>query len=228
MEDVIHVAYADDHTVVRKSLITELKMQRGVSIDIEASDGKELLEKLSTAQNLPSVCLVDISMPPGMNGFDTTVEIKKRWPQVGVLILSQHDYEHYIIRMIQHGASGYLLKTTEPRELKDAITTIHNGGFYYSELVPKKWSEAVKQNLIKAVELTEMEKLVLKYSCSDLSYAEIALQLKTTKRGVEGHRDNLFRKLDVHSRVGLALYAVQFGYALLGEILPDKKKYIGS
>lgn len=213
-DEVIHIACAEDHLALRKSLLYLLNSLGGIAVDVEAANGKELIEKLGSAPALPSVCLLDISMPV-MDGFETINELKKRWPQMHVLILTQHTLEHYIIRMIRAGAGGYLLKDSDPAEIRTAILAVHNNGIYHSELVPGKWSNAIMKGQIRLPDLTEMEKIVLKHCCSDLSYEEIGNLLKKSKRSIEGHRDNLFAKLNVNSRVSLALYAVKYGFVLL-------------
>ena len=206
----IHIAYADDHLVVRKGIISLLNNLGGIEVDIEASNGKELIEQLVAAPCLPSICILDINMPV-MDGFDTIIEIKKRWPKMKALVLTIFEAEHYIIRMIRYGANGYLLKTCDPAEIKCALIAIHQKGIYHSTLVPAHLTNLVKNNLIKQVNLTEKEMAVMKYCCSDLTYSDIGQKLGTTTRSVEGIRDSLFRKLQVASRVSLALYAVQFG-----------------
>jgi DNA-binding NarL/FixJ family response regulator len=154
--------------------------------------------------------MLDISMPI-MNGFDTLIEIRKRWPQMKVLIFTTFDTERYIIKMIRNGANGYLLKDCDPEEIKAALVSIDQKGVYHSDLVPSRFTNAIKQNLIQLPNLTEKEMVVAKYACTDLTYAEIAVKMKTTTRSVEGYRDSHFKKLRVNSRVSLALYAVQSG-----------------
>jgi len=213
-EESVHIAYAEDHVALRRSLIHLLTQMGDIAVDIEASNGRELIEKLGHCTNHPDVCLLDIGMPE-MNGFETLVELKKQWPAMHVLVLSQHNLEQYIIRMISYGAGGYMLKDSEPEEIKTAILQMKNIGHYYSNLVPKRWADAIEHHQIKPIELTEMEKLILRHCCSDLSYEEIGKVLRTSKRSVEGHRDVLFKKLNVNSRVSLAIYAVRFGFVLL-------------
>ncbi|XZF13924.1 response regulator transcription factor [Chitinophagaceae bacterium MMS25-I14] len=209
-EPVIHVAYADDHATVRKGIITFMGELGGISVDIEAGNGKDLLKQLEQAEHVPDICIIDINMPE-MNGFDTLIEIKKRWPNMKTLVLTIFDHELYIIRMILNGANGYLLKSCDPTDIKKALVSIYNNGIYHSELVSSQFLHAIKNKEIKLPNFTEKELQVLKYCCSDLSYAQIAKNMNTTARSVEGYRDSLFKKLKVNSRVSLALYAVQAG-----------------
>ncbi len=210
----IHIAYADDHKAVRKGIISFLYGLGGIIVDIEANNGKELIRQMEKADRLPDVCILDINMPQ-MDGFEALVEIKKRWQYVKVLIVTVHDTELYIMRMIRSGANGYLLKSCDPEEIKKALFTIHNNGVYFSDVITSQFFYAVQNKEIKLPNFTAREIEVLKFCCTDLSYAKIAEKMRTTSRSVEGYRDSLFKKLKVNSRVSLALYAVQFGYVPL-------------
>jgi two-component system, NarL family, invasion response regulator UvrY len=210
----ISVAYADDHKVVRKGIVSILSEFNTISIDIEADNGKELIEKIEKVEQLPDICIIDISMPV-MNGFQTQMELHKRWPSIKTLVLTAYDIELYIIKMIVNGANGYLLKNCDPREIEQALISIKTTGVYHSEISTSHLFHAVKSREIILPNFTEKEMQVLKYCCSDLSYSQIADQMNTTRRSVEGYRDSLFKKLGVNSRTMLALYAVQFGIVSL-------------
>ncbi len=206
----LRIAYAEDHTIVRKGIVALLNDMGGLQVDIESDNGIDLIAKIQKAKIAPDVCIIDINMP-GMNGFDTIIELKKKWPKLGVLVLTVFDIEYYFIRMIMSGANGYLLKSCDPDEIRKAIVTIHKEGMYYSDMVTRNYFHAIMNKEIKLPNLTPMEVLVLKQCCSDLSYSQIAEQMNTTSRSVEGYRDSLFKKLNVNSRVSLAMFAVQFG-----------------
>lgn len=221
----VHIAYADDHKVVRKGLVFFLNSMWGIQVDIEADNGKDLITQLQNAGRLPDICLLDINMPE-MNGFETIIKIKENWPQMKVLVLTVFDNEAYIIRMISYGANGYLLKSCDPEEIKAAILSIHNDGMYYSGNFTRQFVGDIKSKKVKPPKFTEGEALVLKYSCTDLSYSEIAGKLGTTTRSVEGYRDSLFKKLNVHNRVGLAMFAVQFGFAPIETYLTEDKNFL--
>jgi DNA-binding NarL/FixJ family response regulator len=114
--------------------------------------------------------------------------------------------------MILNGANGYITKGSSPDELINAIKIIFKHGMYYSTHFTRPLINAIKQNLINIPNITPREQQVLKLSCSDLSYAEIAKRIRVSIRSVDGFRESLFRKLRVNSRTGLALFAVQFGF----------------
>ncbi len=209
-EQIIRVAYADDHKVVRKGIISFMNDLGGIEVVIEADNGRQLIEKIEKAQEIPDVCVIDINMPE-MNGFDTTVALKKKWPDIKVLILTAFEVELYLIRMITYGANGYLLKSCDPDEIKKAIVAIHKDGMYYADHKTRHFFYAVRNEEIKLPKLTDGELQLLYNCCSDLSYSQIAEKTGTTVKSVEGHRDNLFRKLNTNSRVSLAMFAMQFG-----------------
>jgi len=207
---IIHIAFADDHTILRKGVISLLDSIGGVVVDIEADDGQELLDKLEQVDVLPHICMIDFSMPQ-LDGYGALLQIRKRWPDMKTLILTAFNSELYVIRMMQAGANGYLLKKSDVAELKEALISIHNHGYYYSECANSTLFHLVKTNSIKLQHFTESEIEMLKYCCSEFSYGQIAQKMNTTLSSVEGIRDRLFLKLNLNSRVGLALFAVQFG-----------------
>jgi DNA-binding NarL/FixJ family response regulator len=170
----IHIAFADDHNLVRQAIVSNLNLLTGINVDIEARNGRELVTQLKKAAILPDICLLDINMPE-MNGFETLSEIKSRWPDIKVLILTAYDLELYIIRMILNGANGYLLKSCTLMELKEAIYSIYTDGVYYSESTSRNFFHSVQNKDIKLPHLTEREIQVLKYTCDgDLSFTDIA------------------------------------------------------
>lgn len=209
--EVIHVAFADDHVTSRMAIADFLKKLGGISVDIQADNGKDLIAKLKMARERPGICMLDVSMPV-MDGLQALVAIKKLWPDMKFLIMSAFASEHLVIPMIRNGAGGYLVKTCHPDELKQALIDIHETGTYRSEFITKAlWKD-------RGVELSEVEKDVLRQCCSDLTYAEIGKALGKSRKSVEGHRDALFKKLQVNTRTGLAMYAVQSGLVPLETI----------
>lgn len=210
----IHIGYAEDHALVRKGIAGFINTIPGCSICIEGSNGQELLEQLEQAETLPELCILDIFMPV-MNGLETLVHIKERWPGMKVLILTAHDTEYYLPQVLRAGANGYLLKDCEPEELKNAIFSICEHGVYSSDATAQKFYRSVVNKEIQLPEFSDMEIALLRYCCSDLSYAQIADQMHTTLHSVDWYRNSLFKKLHVGSRSGLVMYAIQFGIVQL-------------
>ena len=207
----IHIAIADDHVASRMGIAALLQAHGGIFVDVQASHGKELIALLKRLKNAPSICILDVSMPV-MGGLQTLTEVKKRWPEMKFLAMSAFSSEHLVVPMIRHGAGGYLLKSCHPDEIRKALIAIKETGFYNSDFF-------ARHVLKNPVPLTDLEIEVLKAICSDDSYAAIGKKLDKTGRSIEGHRDALFKKLNLTSRVGFALYAVQSGLVPL-ELVP--------
>src|SRR3546814_922314 len=222
-EKLIHVAYAEDYPVTLQGTVQMILPMGGIAIDFTARDGKELIEQLCLAEKLPDICLLDVRMPV-MDGFETLKEIKIRWPAMKSLVISAYISEDYVLRMIQCGANGYLPKHCEIEDIHNAITVIYHEGYYYSDVADSKLFHLAQANAIKIPVMTEPETDVLRLCCYDLTYQEMADMLDCSLFSVEGCRNRLFAKLNVHSRVGLALYAVQFGLVELPlKEIPDKQ-----
>ncbi|MBL7942049.1 MAG: response regulator transcription factor [Flavobacteriales bacterium] len=205
---MIRVAIADDHVLLRKGLV-QLLSDSGFKVVADADNGKELIKQLIEKET--DIVLMDINMPV-MNGMETTHALRREFPSVKVIALSMFDDEMYVIRMIGAGARGYVLKDSEPSELRRAIIDVYEKGFHYSELVTGKLVHHIADQGDPAAErkgLTDREEEFLKYCCSELTYKEIAAKMNVSPRTVDGYRDALFDKLQLKSRVGLALYAVR-------------------
>ncbi len=209
-----NIVLTDDHSLLRNGL-AELVKSLGHTVLFEADNGKDFVARLNV-KLLPDVVLMDINMPE-MDGFETTQWLKQNHPGVKVLALSMYDNETSIIRMLKCGAKGYILKDSEPAELKAAIHALMEKGFYYSDLVSGKLMHAINKmdddgdSLKSLVPLNDRETDFLKYTCSELTYKEIADKMFVSPRTIDGYRDALFEKLLVKTRVGLVMYAIKNG-----------------
>lgn len=209
----INLAIADDHKIFRNGLKATLEDCADLNLIIEASNGKELIGQLAT--RTPDVILMDIKMPE-MDGMQTTAHIHQNFKDIKVLALSMHNEDKYIVDMMKAGASGYLLKNAEPEEIIEAITTVHNKGFYFNEhlsvtlikqLVGPGHDNAPQQN----IELNDREIEVLKLVCQEYSNQEIADKIFLSVRTVEGYRARLFEKTGSKNLVGLVIFAIKNG-----------------
>ena len=209
-----NIVLTDDHTLLRNGLASLVQSQ-GHTVLFEADNGKEFIAKLN-AKQLPDIILLDINMPE-MDGYETAQWIKTNHPDIKVLALSMYDNETSIIRMLKCGARGYILKDSEPAELKAAIYALMEKGFYYSDLVSGKLMHAINKmddesgDLKSLVPLNDRETDFLKYTCTELTYKEIADKMFVSPRTIDGYRDALFEKLHVKTRVGLVMYAIKNG-----------------
>lgn len=198
---------ADDHPMHLIPVGIFIEQEEGIKVVAQGTDGSSLIEKMVVLDELPNVCLLDINMEP-MDGFQTLVEIKKRWPQIYCLILTAFPDDPNIIQMIRLGANGFLIKSMGPAEVVKAIKAVMEHGYYYSNVANETTYNLVKDNKVKMQELNPREIEFLKYTCTDLTYPEIAAEMKSTPKAITGLRDRLCEKLDVDSRVSLALTAV--------------------
>lgn len=211
----ITIALVDDHTLFRKGMISLIEMIGShTCVLFEADNGLDMQKKLSR-ENVPDIILMDVNMP-GMDGFQSVEWLNKNYPTVKVLVISMIDSEESIIRMLKLGVKGYLSKDVEPEELGNALSAIYSKGFYYTDfisgrLVHKLSNEPGRKELDPDVRLTEKEKSIIRLSCSEMTFNEIATELCMSPKTVESYRYALYEKLHVKSRVGMALYAVKQG-----------------
>jgi DNA-binding NarL/FixJ family response regulator len=182
---------------------------------IEADNGKDFINQLS-AKGIPDIILLDINMKE-MDGFETAEWLMQYHPEVKILVLSMYENENAIIRMIKAGAKGYVLKDIRKIELQQALSSLVSKGFYYTEMVTGKLIHAITgsdenkpgYSTKDTVTLSAREIEFLKFVCSEYTYKEIAEKMCLSIHTIDGYRDSLFEKLDIRSRVGLALYAIK-------------------
>jgi DNA-binding NarL/FixJ family response regulator len=208
------IALADDHTLLRKG-VANLVQNFGYTVVLESDNGRELTESIAKG-NIPDLVLLDINMPE-KDGYETSLWLKENYPDIKVLALSMYDDETAIIRMLKNGVRGYILKDAEPAELRTAIESVFNKGFYYSEMVTGRLMRTITDmedegnNTRKILNLTERETDFLKLACSEMTYKEIAAEMHLSPRTIDGYRDTLFEKLNIKTRTGLAIYAIKNG-----------------
>jgi len=216
----IKLILVDDHAVVRSGLRMLLEAQPGLEIVGEAETGSEALKKVKALR--PDVVLMDIAMPD-MNGIEATRRIKESRPDTVVLALTMHEDDQYFFEMLNAGASGYVPKRAAPDELVTAIRTVSRGEvFLYPSLATRlvqdylRRVESGDQPMIKD-ELTPREREVLILIAEGLTNAEVARELVISPKTVDRHRENIMRKLNLHSRIDLVKYAIRKGLIELEE-----------
>jgi two-component system response regulator NreC len=209
----IRLLLVDDHAVVRSGLKMLLENERDAEIVGEASSASEAIEAAMRLK--PNVILMDIGLPD-LSGIDATREIKKRTPDVSIVALTIHEDEEYFFKMLEAGASGYVPKRAAPEELLTAIRAAAAGQVY---LYPSLAKLLVRDFLDggRAAEeqtrsdLTDREQEVLTYLAEGASNEEIATSLVISPKTVARHRENIMRKLNLHSRAELVRYAIRKG-----------------
>ncbi len=204
------IAIVDDHVLIAKALTALIENFPHYSVLFEAENGKQLIEKFKVPKNIPDIALVDISMPE-MDGFETARWIKKHHPDVLIVALSAQNDDHSLINMVKAGAKGYLLKNTHPTLLEKALDSLVANGYYYPDWAANKVFSSLSDDNIKRVTFSDRENEFLKHCCSEMTYKEIAEKMFCSVHTVEGYRDNLFEKLGLKTRVGLAIYAIKNG-----------------
>lgn len=212
----VKLALVDDHTLFRKGLISLIDMAySNYTILFEADNGLDLQKKIDK-NNPPDIILMDINMP-GMDGFASVQWLNQIHPNVKVLVVSMIEKEESIVRMLKLGVKGYLSKDVEPKELAEALVSIMNKGFYYTDFITGNLLHSLQgdaEGSAKSAALklmSDREKEFLQLACSEYTYNEIASKMFLSPKTIDGYRNALFEKLNVKSRVGLALYAVKHG-----------------
>lgn len=211
---MIRLALADDQVLFRRGLSMLLRDMPDVQVVFECGNGEELL--LGLQGNEVDIILLDLQMPV-MGGKEAMQRITKEYPSIKVIVLSSHDEEEYIAPMIELGARGYMLKTAEPNEIENAIGSVSENGFYFSEavnqvvlqgLVSKK---KVKPTFPEIDPLSERELEVIRGICQEMTTTEIAGKLFVSPRTVEFHRNNILLKTGARNVAGLVVYALTKG-----------------
>ncbi|MCP4357285.1 MAG: response regulator transcription factor [Chloroflexi bacterium] len=209
----IKLILADDHAVVRSGLRMLLEAQTDMEIIGEAENGREAVTLAQSLQ--PDIILMDILMPD-MNGIEATRLVKEAAPDTAVLALTMHEDEQYFFEMLKAGASGYIPKRAAPDDLVAAIRTINRGEVYlFPSLAARLVQDFVNRQkpATKPLpdNLTAREQEVLGLIAEGLTNPQIALQLGISVKTVDRHRENLMRKLNMHSRIALVKYAIKKG-----------------
>ena len=210
--DQISVLIADDHTIVRSGVRLLLEAETDIRVVGEALNGREALELAESLQ--PDVVLMDITMPE-MDGLEATKEIKTRFPQINVLVLTMHRSDEYFFEMLKAGASGYILKGAKTSELINAVRVVYQGEvFLYPTMTQKlvngylklsEWNEEVGPTL------SPREKEILSLLAEGYSSKEIADRLVISPSTVHSHRGNLMDKLGLNNRRELIQFARKRG-----------------
>jgi two-component system, NarL family, nitrate/nitrite response regulator NarL len=217
MKSRIKLLLVDDHPVVRRGIRACLAHQERINIVGEAADGLEAVAKAK--ELLPDIILMDIDMPR-MNGLAVTELLRRELPNVKVLILSMHSNADYVMRIIQSGARGYVLKEVSEEELVRAIETVDSGKTFFSARIAKV---ALNQFVGRPVEaptaaqLTNREKEVLIHIAEGLSNKEVASALGIGVRTVETHRERIMKKLNIRNAAGMTKFAISEGLITLRE-----------
>lgn len=205
----IKVMLADDHVLMREGIRQLLEFDGSIEVIAEANDGEECIEKLKEVH--PQILLLDINMPK-KNGIEVLEEIKKSNINVKVLILTVHNEIEYLLKSVDIGVNGYILKDSESVELKKAINVIISGESYIQpKLIPALNNRLVARDIDKdkIESLTGRELEVLAQVANGMFNKEIAISLNISERTVKNHISNIFKKIGVSDRTQAAVFAIK-------------------
>jgi len=205
----IKVMLADDHILMREGIRQLLEFDGSIEVIAEANDGEECIEKLQSVK--PQILLLDINMPK-KNGIEVLEEIKRKNIDIKVLILTVHDEIEYLLKAVDIGVNGYILKDSESAELKKAINVIINGESYIQpKLIPALNTRLVARDVDndKLASLTSRELEVLIKVANGMFNKEIATSLNISERTVKNHISNIFKKIGVSDRTQAAVFAIK-------------------
>ena len=217
-EKKIKVALVDDHLLLRNALAGLIDSFGDCRVIHQSGNGKEITKAITDGV-IPDVVVMDLNMPE-MDGFETAQWLQQNFPKIYVLMLTMFDSELSLIRLLQTGVRGFLKKDIHPSELKFAIQSVMQSGYYYSNNTTGRLVNLFKNKHdgsmpLNNMVLSDQEVQFLRLACSDLTYKEIAQKLGLNPRTIDTLRDHLFIKLDVKSRVGLAMVAIRNGIMTL-------------
>ena len=216
MSDKIRVVLADDHVFVRDGIKSLLENEANITVVGEATDGLEALTLIDSLQ--PDLLILDIRMP-NMTGIEVVEQLRSKNNLVKIVMLSMHESEEYVLKSIQAGADGYLLKGSSKEEFLKALHTVANGGKYFSgdissiligQLTNSTFTAGPKQSLGEEQIITKREKEILKLLLTGKGNKEIAEALDISKRTAEVHRFNLMKKLKVKNLMELSNKATEY------------------
>jgi DNA-binding NarL/FixJ family response regulator len=211
----IKVAITDDQVLFRKGMASIINTFDGISIVLEADNGRVLLDTLASADALPDVVLLDLSMPE-LNGIETTKILHTQYPSIKIIILSVYGEDRFVTHLMELGVNAYLFKNVEPEEVERAIKTVVEKDFYFNEaflnamknrLSNKRQKILLTDNIPSTLTTREIE--VLKLICKQKTAQEIGEQLFISVRTVDGHRNNLLEKTGARNSAGLVLFAIK-------------------
>jgi len=209
----IKILIADDHKILRQGIRSLLAPQPDFEVVGETTDGPETLKE--TFKLKPDVVLMDIGMP-NLNGFEATRQIKKKLPEVKVLILTMYQDDEYVLQALQSGASGYVLKDVAVEELVTAIRAVNNDQYYLSPSISRTVIDAYLRKTEKGERepselLTAREREIVQLIAEGYTNKEIAAKLFISVKTVDAHRSHIMEKLDIHEVARLVKYAIRKG-----------------
>lgn len=224
----INLVLVDDEELFRTGIAFILNREPNMNVLFEASNGKDLLDLLKTADILPDIIIMDLKMPL-LNGVETTKILKKEYPGIAIIALSSYNSKAFIANVINEGASSYIIKNSTPAQMIDTINKVADKGFHYDmralDVIVEEntllQSGKTKSPLDEEF-LTSREKEVLQLICKQMSSKEIGEQLFISPRTVEIHRKNIISKTNTKNIAGLVVFAIQNDLIPIEDLLDEE------
>ena len=208
------IIIVDDHLLFSQSLQLLINSFKDFEVINRFENGKVFISHLQENIDLEvDLVLLDVNMPV-LDGISTMKWIKENMPFLKVIALSVNNEEEIIIKMITNGAKGYLLKDTSPETFREAIVSVIEKGFYFTEHVSDMLVKKAT-NDSKTINLKEKEIVFIKHACTEKTYKEIASEMCLSPKTIDGYRECLFDKLEIKTRIGLVLYAIKHKIVLV-------------
>jgi DNA-binding NarL/FixJ family response regulator len=212
MKPKIKVVLAEDVELFRDGFRLLLEKEEEIEVSGEAENGVALIQCVKELR--PDVVITDIEMPV-MNGIDATREIMKLFPSTGIIALTIFGEDHFIIDMLEAGARGYLLKTSEKIEVTEAIKHVYRGGFHYCSATSTRLTKMLARSKVlkdmPRIEFSEKEIEIIRLICEQYATKEIASITKLTHKTVEKYRNQIMEKTNSKNVTGIVVYAVRHG-----------------
>lgn len=215
----ISIAIVDDHLLMRQGLISLLKEFEQINILFDVSNGLEMLDQLKIHK--PDIVLLDIEMPV-MNGRKALTKMQEIYPDIKIIILSTHYSDAFIEEYIVSGANGFLPKESDIEIIIDAINDVYKNGYYYDNKISPSLVSKLRKSFkarasVQPASLTDQEKRIIKLFCMGKTAVGISEELFISKRTVEWHKENIYRKLEIRNTAEL------IKYALINTIVTEKE-----
>lgn len=206
---MINIIICDDHLLIRNAVSNIVQSFPNCAVIAECTNGKQLLEILKYKPH-PDLVFMDISMKD-MNGYEATIALTKDYPNIKILVFSMFYSAQTVQLMLKYGAVGYLTKNSNVSEIKDAIDHIYQSGFHYNQYVTQQMLKDIKKHNSDNC-LTKKEIELLPYLCSDATYKEIATSKNIAIKTIDRHKENICKKMNVKTRIGLTALAAKMGF----------------
>ncbi|UAB83868.1 response regulator transcription factor [Zunongwangia sp. SCSIO 43204] len=204
------IVIVDDHVLFGQSLKGLVDSFDDYRVKAVYKNGKELQENLRKMDLRPDLILLDIRMPV-MDGLQTMQWLKQEFPKQKAMALTMEDDEEILLKMLGLGCRGYLVKDIDPDKFKQALDSVVDTGYYVDKEVMKELERKERSK----EQFSEREIEFLQYVCTEMTYKEIAAEMRLSPKTIDGYRESLFVKLDIKSRVGLAVYAIKNNFCTI-------------